>query len=150
MILPSTTLGITFACGTGFDAQFSLAQTDAQIVYDEALHRLTTKSVLGDTADAIEFGIDVFERCGAAMTDPEIAAFGPECAAVLQRSPVIETADVEAVRRASTPGTIALDLFVNVTPKNPTTDEPGEPLSFIFRLNAGNFYRVGDPDAPDP
>lgn len=149
MILPPTTLGITFACRDGFDAQFSLAQSDAEIVIDEAYHRLTTKSVLGDTPEAIDFGINIFDRCGAAMSDGEIAAFGPECAAVLQRSPLIEHADVAATKLPSAPGTTSLELAVTATPKNPTTDEIGEPLSFIFRLNAGNFFRVGNPDATE-
>lgn len=150
MILPATKLGITFACRDGFDAQFLLAQTDEQIVADEVQHRLTCRQVLGDTPEAIEWGINVFERCGAAMTDGEIAAFGPECGAVLQRSPLVEFADVEVTKLPSAKGTIALELYITVTPKNPVTDATGDGLSFIFRLNAGNFYRVGDPDAPEP
>jgi len=147
MILPPTLLGITFACRTGLDAQFSLAQTDEQIVAEEVEHRLTCRQVLGDTDEAIDWGIDIFERCGAAMTDAEIAAFGPECAAVLQRSPVVDYADVAATKLPSAPGTISLELAVTVRPKNPVTDEVGEPLSFIFRLTPDTFYRVGNPDA---
>lgn len=147
MILPKTTLGITFACRDGFTAQFSLAQTDEEIVADEVYHRMTTDRVLGDTPEALEWGSDVFRRCGATMTDGEILALGPEYAGVLQRSPLVDHADVGVTRLPSPQGTIALEFDINVTPKNPVTDETGEPLSFLFRLNAGNFFRVGNPDA---
>ena len=147
MMLPPTTLGITFACRDGLDAQFSLAQSDEEIVEDEVLHRMTTDKVLGSTPEAQDWGRNVFRRCGATLSDGENLALGPEYSEVLQRSPLIEHADVAVSKFDSTPGLIALEFAINVTPKNPVTDETGAPLSFIFRLTAANFFRVGNPDA---
>lgn len=134
----TTRLGATFACRDGFDASFRLAADDAEIVGDEVYHRLTTDSVLGDSEDAVQWGIDVRRRCGAKMGDAEIAALGPELGAMLQGSDLIEHADVE-VKRASPQGqTVDLLIAVNVTPLGDTG-----PLTFVFRLTGTTFSQVG-------
>ena len=142
----STLLGLTFSCRSALTAQFEVSTTDEQIVFDEVYHRLTTDSVLGDSDDAVSWGINVFRRCGAAMSDADVAALGPEFSAMLQQSPIVEFADVAVRKSRASGGTFDLEIAVNVTPKNPATNSIGEPLSFIFLLTPTTFLRVGDPD----
>jgi hypothetical protein len=146
MTLPNVTLGYTFSCpAAGLDASFRLCETDAQIVTEECERRLTTRSVLGDTPEAIDFGENIFELCGDHVSDAEIPSLGPRLGGVLQKSPIIEHADV-VVTRGTRTDLIDLFLEVTVTPKNPTTDEIGTSLSFFFRLTGDTFQRVGNPD----
>jgi hypothetical protein len=146
MTLPATIFGVTLSCRDGFDELFSVAQTDEQIVLDDVYHRMTTDTVLGDTEEAASFGLNVFRRCGAAMSDPQIAALGPEYAAMLQGSPLVEFADV-AVTRGTRTDLIGLNFEVSVTAKSPLTGDIVGSFSFVFRLTGDTFFRVGDPDA---
>ncbi len=146
MTLPATIFGVTLACRDGFDALFSVAQTDAEIVAAEVHRRMTTDFVLGDTPEAQQFGLNVFRRCGAAMGEAEVRALGPEYAAMLQGSPLIEHADV-GVTRGERQDLLELTFAVQVTAKNPATGDFAGSFSFVFQLSGNNFFRVGDPDA---
>jgi hypothetical protein len=133
----STRLGVTFACFRGFGPRFEVATTDEQIVRDEVFHRLTTDSVLGDTPEASDFGLDVRVRLGSRMNDDDIAALGPTLSAVLQRSGRIDTADVTCTRLDSPPGLLSLQIAVSVT------TVAGDTFSFIFKLTGSTFEQVG-------
>lgn len=133
----TTTLGITFACTTDFTARFAVATSDEQILRDEVLHRLTCDSVLGDTDEARGFGLDVRQNLGARMSGDDPAALGPTLAAVLQRSPRIDAADVIVTSLPSTTGMLALQFAITVTAVTGVT------FTFLFRLTGATFEQVG-------
>ena len=145
MTLPSTTLGITFACLDGPDAQFRLAQTDEEILRDEVYHRLTTDSVIGDSADAQNFGRDVRRYAGARMSSSDVAELGPTLSAVLQQSGRVEYADVEVTRTRPRPDLQHLTFAVTVRARHPATGDVGDAFTFLFLLTPDTFEQIGAP-----
>jgi hypothetical protein len=139
-------IGVTFACREGLDPSFRICASDEEIVIDEAWRRMTTDSVIGDTDEAANFGKNVFRECGSYLSDPQVQLLGPTYGEVLQRSPIIETADVTVTRGPSPSPMIDLVFTVAVTPINPSTGLIGDTLSFAFRLTGENFALVGNPD----
>lgn len=143
MILPNTTLGITFACFDGPDAQFSLAQTDREILRDEVYHRLICDRVLGDSDEAQSFGRDVRRLAGAKMSTADIAELGPTLSAMLQQSGRVEHADVTVTKTTPSPGLIHLTFAVSVTARNPITGDVGDAFDFLFLLTPDTFGQIG-------
>ena len=143
MTLPIVTLGITFACLTGPDARFSVAQTDREIMGDEVYHRLTTDTVLGDSDEAQSFGRDVRQYAGARLTKTEIAELGPTLSAVLQQSGRVEFADVTVTATRPRPDLQHLTFAVSVTARDPVTGEVGDSFDFLFLLTPDTFEQIG-------
>lgn len=143
MTIPTTTLGITFACLDGPDAQFRLAQTDGEIMRDEVYHRLTADSVLGDSDAAANFGRDVRRYAGAKMSLADVAELGPSLSAVLQQSPRVEYADVTVTRTRPRPDLQHLTFSVVVAARNPITGDVGDTFSFLFLLTPDTFEQIG-------
>lgn len=146
MMTTPASLGVTFACFDALDPSFRIAASDYEIVRDEVYHRMTTDSVIGDTDEALSWGLNVFRECGAYLSDPQVQLLGPTYGAMLQNSPLIDSADVTVTRGDSPPGIIDLVFTVDVTPINPSTGVIGDALSFVFRLNGDTFGLVGNPD----
>lgn len=139
-------IGVTFACFDALDPSFRIAASDYEIVRDEVYHRMTTDSVIGDTDEALSWGLDVFRECGSYVDDAKVALLGPTYAAMLQGSPLIETADVTVTRGPSAPPAVDLVFTISVTPISPSTGLVGDALSFVFLLTADTFALVGNPD----
>lgn len=138
-------LGVTFACRDGLDASFRIAASDEEIVIDEVYHRMTTDSVLGDTDEAQAWGLNVFRECGSYVSDAKIQLLGPTYSAMLQGSPLIDSADV-TVTRGSTGPRVDLVFAISVTPISPSTGLLADALAFVFRLDGDNFALVGNPN----
>ncbi len=141
-----TTLGITLACFDDIGARGEVCTTDEQICRQIAYHRLTNDRIFGRTdpttgqvsETAASYGYNLITRINSATVAEDSILLGPKLVEVLQRSGRIASAEVEC--RDATPEGGSVDLYVNVRVV-PTSG--GGPYSWIFRLNAGTFKRVG-------
>ena len=130
------TLGVTYSCFFDFTSRFGVCATNEEIVLAEVYHRLTTDNVIGDTPEAADWGDDVRKLQGAPLTEPQIAGLGPRFALVVQRSPLILTADIVVTSEPAPTGFVALLFAVTVT-------TPAGTFYFVFRLTPETFEQVG-------